>query len=122
MKTKELIKQLQEADPSGELECAIGGNIDIFAVYVTPAYYDGYLEILERDHSQDPYYNVCGGIITGEGDKVKIEAYSIEDAILDNIDLPVNIIGDSQGWYRERVEKYRKETKEVYKIVEEKKK
>jgi len=122
MKTKELIRQLQEADPSGELECAIGGNIDIMSVYEMPAYYDGYLEILERDHSKDPYYNVSGGIITGKGQKIKIEGYSIEDAILDDADFPVKFIGEHCDRYRKSVEKYREEIRQIDKEIEERRK
>jgi len=122
LKTKELIRQLQEADPSGELECAIGGNVDIISVYALPAYYDGYLEILERDHSKDPYYNICGAIITGEGSKVRIDPYSVEDAIFDNVDLPVKIIGDSNNIRRKGIEKYREKAKQIYKEIEDQRK
>ena len=114
MKTKEVIKLLHKADPSGELECGIDGNIDIHAIYTTPTYYDGYLQILERDHSN----NIRRATITGIGTKVKIEMCSIEDAIVDDPDLPVKIIKDPTGYYKKQVEKYRQETKQMYKEIE----
>ncbi len=52
MKTKELIRQLQREDPSGELECCVD-NSDIFFVEHLPAYYDGCLEVLVRDKSSE---------------------------------------------------------------------
>lgn len=121
MKTKELVKKLLDADPSGELECAIDGNIDIIDVYQIPAYYDGYLEILERDHSKDPYYNICGGIITGEGMKVRIQPYSIKDGITDDVDFPVKIIGDNSGHYKEEIENYREKVRLVLEKIEKEK-
>lgn len=50
MKTKDLIAKLQEADPSGELHCCID-NGDIEEVNVEPAYWDGALNIVERDEA-----------------------------------------------------------------------
>ena len=83
MKTKDLIAALQENDPSGEIECCVG-NADIHFVDVEPAYYDGRLQILERDHSKDPYYNIVGAKRTSKGSKVVLHVYSIEDYISDN--------------------------------------
>lgn len=82
MKTKELIRQLQEADPSGELECTVDG-VDIFAVWTEPGYYDGPYEILIRDPDLAPYYDVVGGIISTEGTKVRIRAMSLRTALLE---------------------------------------
>lgn len=44
MKTKELIKKLMEADPSGEIECCIN-NLDIHFVRLDPASYVGALQV-----------------------------------------------------------------------------
>ena len=88
MKTKELIRQLQEADPSGEIEVCVG-NIDIHFVERLPAYYDGRLEVLKRDEDCE-YYNIIGGEFVAEGDKVMINTLMIEDAIWNNPDLPVS--------------------------------
>jgi hypothetical protein len=117
MKTKELIRQLQEADPSGELECCVG-NADIHFVDVEPAYWDGCLQVLKRDES-NPYYNIIGGKYTCRGDKVNVRPLSIGDAIFENQDLPVEFEG-KYGWdyYKERVEHHRKKTEEICNDVE----
>ncbi len=79
MKTKELIKRLQEEDPSGEIEVCVG-NVDIHFVERMPAYYDGSLQVLIRDYNTK-YYNIIGGKYVREGQKVKIHIMSITDAI-----------------------------------------
>jgi hypothetical protein len=92
MKTRELIRRLQEADPSGETECCVD-NHDIFFVERQFAFYDGALEILIRDPTRQPNYDVVGGIIRRTGEKVRIHVLSLEDAIFDSKDgqLPVEI-------------------------------
>jgi len=89
MKTKDLIKLLQEADPEGETECCIG-NADIHFVEKLPAYYDGTLQVLLRDHSKDPYYNICGAKYTSQGSKIQIRSLSITDAIANDKELPID--------------------------------
>ena len=79
MKTKELIKRLQEIDPSGEIECCIM-NMDIHFADLMPAYWDGTLEILKRD-PDCKFYNIIGGKYTQNGPKIKIIPLSITDAI-----------------------------------------
>ena len=51
MKVKDLIKQLQELDPTGEIEVCVG-NSDIIDISLFPAYYDGYLQVLKKDLSK----------------------------------------------------------------------
>ena len=119
MKTKELIRQLQEADPSGELECCVG-NADIFFVDVEPAYWDGCLQVLKRDPAKAPYYDVVGAKYTSKGNKVVVRPLSIRDAILDDENLPVEFdVGDSwQERYQQFVQKHREETKKINQEVE----
>ena len=89
MKVKELIRQLQEADPTGEIEACVG-NIDIHFVSREPAYYDGRLEVLTRDPARTGRcYDICGAEIRSDGDKVQIHILSIQQAIWENPDLPV---------------------------------
>jgi hypothetical protein len=76
MKTKELIRLLQEQDPSGELECCVY-NVDIHCVECLPAFYDGSLQVLKRDHSKNPYYNVIGAAYVDQGHKIVIKPLSI---------------------------------------------
>ena len=76
MKTKELIRLLQEADPTGEEEVCVN-NEDILDVGTEPAYWDGTLQILERDEKLSPYYNVVGATFKREGCKVSIFTHGI---------------------------------------------
>ncbi len=121
MKTKELIRRLQEIDPTGETECCVG-NADIFFVDCTPAYWDGCLQLLKRDPTSK-YYNVIGAKYTTKGQKIVIVTHSIEDAILENSDLPVEYEGFVDGCktkeqYQTTVKKWRKKTRKIDKEVE----
>ena len=89
MKSKELIKQILEADPSGELE-VIAGGIPIYFVDREPAYYDGPLKALIQDKSLR-YYNITGFKYSHKGFKIRLHLMDIEDVLLNNPDLPVDI-------------------------------
>lgn len=88
MKSKELIRRIMEADPSGEEEVCIG-NADILCVQKLPAYYDGTLQLLERDPN-NKFYNVIGAKYKIKGLKISIEPHSIQDAICDDPNLPID--------------------------------
>lgn len=88
MKTKELIKRLHEADPSGEEEVTVG-NTDIHFVCAMEAYWDGCQQILIRDE-KEKCYNIIGGKVRAEGTKIMIHLHSISDAIFSNPKLPVD--------------------------------
>lgn len=75
MKSKELIKQLLEVDPSGETEVCVG-NADIWNLTAEPAYYDGALQVIERDAENRP----VKGRRVRAGQKVNIDTIRIEDA------------------------------------------
>ena len=109
MKTKELIRRLQEADPAGEEECVVG-NHDIFFVENLPAYYDGRRQQLVRDPSKAPYYDVVGARITGTGRKVQIHTLSVADALENNPDMPVEL--DNADCYAAKVARWRQEARE----------
>lgn len=89
MKTKELIRLLQEIDPEGETECCIA-NHDIYYLDKLPAYWDGILEILQRDPSKAPYYDICGAKYTSKGYKINIRSLSITDAIGNDTKLKID--------------------------------
>lgn len=82
MKTKELIRLLQQEDPSGEIECCVG-NLDIHFISREPAYYDGALQVLTRDETETKYYNIIGGKYLRTGEKIQFHTMSISD-ILDD--------------------------------------
>lgn len=53
MKSKELVRRILEADPSGEIECCIG-NADIEGPSVEPAYWDGPLQVFKFNEKGYP--------------------------------------------------------------------
>lgn len=84
MKSKEVIKLLQELDPDGEIEVCVG-NIDIHYIECLPAYYDGTLQVLLRDENKKGY-NIIGAKYCRKGNKLCIVPLSISDAITDRDD------------------------------------
>lgn len=106
MKVKELIRQLQEADPTGEVEACVG-NIDIHFVSCESAYYDGPLQVLQRDPKRTGRcYDICGAELRHDGRKVQIHTLSIRDAIWEDPNLTVSVGGND-----ERVKKWRAEAR-----------
>ncbi len=76
MKSKRLIELLQEIDPSGETEVCIG-NVDIDCIVNMPAYWDGSLQVLQRNENDD----IIGAKYVRTGEKLQIYPLSISDAI-----------------------------------------
>jgi hypothetical protein len=107
MKTSILVKLLQEADPSGELDVCVGKE-DIFIVGREPAYYDGCHEVLIRDWSRSDY-NVVGAEIRCQGEKIRLRTLSIEWAILEDPRLPVACSKS----YAAKVRRWRDEAAEI---------
>lgn len=120
MKTKELIRRLQEADPSGEEECCVG-NADIFFVENQEAYWDGYLQVLERDPAKAPFYDVVGARYVSKGRKINIRPLSISDAIFTNEDLPIDFSECSisnKKYYEKSVSEKREQIRNIKHGVE----
>lgn len=114
MKTKEVIEMLQKADPSGELECVVG-NFPIISAAVLPAYWDGCLQILHRN----PGYTFHAAEYVSGDWKCSIRACPIEDALLDNPDLPVKYDGEyTEKHYKNYVEEERQRVKGIHDSVE----
>ncbi len=82
MKVKDLIKQLNELDPTGEINVCVG-NVDIYFLSKQPAYYDGAYQQLIRDPIKAPYYDVVGGKYIKEGYKIQIYTLPIESILED---------------------------------------
>ena len=78
MKVRELIAELQKADPTGEVEVSIDGRAPFF-VSNEPAYYDGALQTLIRDAKG----SVVGVRIVRGGNKIRIRSMDYEDVIWD---------------------------------------
>ena len=118
MKTKELIRQLQELDPEGNMDCCID-NQDIYMTAIEPSYYDGCKQILIRD-SKNPYYNVIGAKVTSKGQKLNISPLNIKSALWENSDIIIEYDDYSARSYKEEHEKIRKEVKDYEKENKEK--
>lgn len=110
MKTKELIRQLQEKDPSGEMDCCIG-NVDIYFVSVDPSYYDGCKQILIRDE-KNSYYNIIGAKIVSDGQKVVLHELSIKSMLWNDPDSPIEYDEYSERSYKKAHDNIRKEVRE----------
>lgn len=81
MKTKDLIKCLQEIDPKGEFEVCIE-NADIEYIDVLPAYYDGRITVITE---RDEYMCSLQSEVTGSGTKVNLFRHDWTDRYADEI-------------------------------------
>ena len=109
MKTNELIKQLQAIDPTGDREVCIDGSADIYSIHEELAYWDGRLNVLIRDESKKPYYDVVGVKIIHSGTKIVLKSWSADDVIGDDWNTRVEIIGNNNVWAKNDVRSMRKE-------------
>ena len=90
MKTRDLIAQLQAADPSGDLECVIGCD-DIYFVQPLPMYYDGRPWLLVHDEAlRGKAYSIVGLRYPSGGRKVSITTQSAEDVLSEAPDAPID--------------------------------
>jgi hypothetical protein len=120
MKTKELIRLLQEEDPTGEVEVSVG-NVDIHFLTTEPAYWDGSLQVLTRDKSKEPYYNITGGKYVRSGNKIVIHPLSIRDVLWNDPDTAVidyTELGNRADQTREQDDKTRQAARDCEKQVE----
>lgn len=106
MTVKELIEALQKQDPSEEV-CV--GNRPIYFISSEPSYWDGPLQVLIQDKA-NPYYNVKGAKFVRSGSKVQVHILTIEDALLEDPDMPVEC-GNARD--EALVAQWRKEAKEA---------
>ena len=121
MKTKDLIKALSDADPSGELECCVG-NVDVYHVRKLPAYYDGAFEVLVHNESvRGKQWSVIGGKIVRSGYKVQIECISLDDAMFDmRGNFPIEIVGeDPDGHIGKMIDRWRNDNAKILARMEE---
>lgn len=81
MKTKDLIKQLQEIDPEGEMDVCIN-NEDISYIIANPSYYDGRLQkVTKRGDYGVPEETT----ITTQGWKINLTPLDLSDKYIDSI-------------------------------------
>jgi len=99
MKTKELIKRLQELDPSGETEVLIGNRDISKFIYDSPAYWDGRAQVAEFDERGLP---IKSKIITG-GSKICLDSIDIEEKYFDSLvdegkEYPIETYSTPGNW------------------------
>ncbi len=114
MKTKEVIRRLQEADPSGELECVVGGT-DIYFMQREAMYYDGTPVLLVHDPAKrDRCYSVVGLRVPSPNgpDKVQIHLHSPADVFIDHLDCPVEYEPETEH-HKPRIEAIRQECSDI---------
>jgi hypothetical protein len=104
MKTKEVIKLLQEEDPSGELEVSIGG-VDILFIEALPYYYDGRQQVLVKNEKG----NVIGGRYTESGNKVVIHYRGFSDYIWDDENFQIEYGSEHTKKFKEHHDKIRQQ-------------
>ena len=113
MKTKKVIELLQKLDPEGNDEVTVCSR-DIIDILPSPAYYDGSLEVLERDEtlSDVAEFQIVKGIMVSSGRKIVIIPMSIEEALLDNPELPIEVESPNE-WRLMLIEKWREEGRRI---------
>jgi len=111
MKTKELIRQLQEIDPEGEAEVVVGRS-DIYFLEKTAMFYDGLPTILIRDPSKQPYYDVIGFKASCTGTKIMIKTYDYEDVLWNVKDPIIELDYYSKAHLGKDIERIKKEVAE----------
>lgn len=119
MKVKKLIELLQEFDDDGEV-CILteDGNVDIFNIQEMEGYWDGAYQVLDRDW-ECKYYNIIGAKYRTDGSKIVIKPMGIEDALLDNPDLPIEVIDTFvHKGLQKQVDDWRKEVKKIHDDVQ----
>lgn len=110
MKTKELIEQLKKSDPKGDMDVVIG-NEPVHFVHAEPAYWDGLKQVVIKNEKG----NIVGMKYSSEGTKVSIRTFSIQDAIFDDPDFPVefDIEKSNIESYQKMVNNWRKEYRKM---------
>lgn len=116
MKTKELIRQLTELDPDGEMEVCVD-NVDIYFCAIEPSYWDGLQQVLVHDEElRNKCYSIIGGKYIVDGSKLVITTMTIEDAWHEathqNKDFPIEVVGGYDHSFdevKDRVKKWQAE-------------
>lgn len=113
MKVKDLIKELQEADPTGECHVRCGGGGAVFFAEHKEGYWDGPYQYIENDE----FY------ISAEHDKVDVQSINWQDWIWDHdgdyskIHVDMSVYGcraeEKQKEWLEKFEKVSKECKHL---------
>lgn len=114
MKVKKLIELLQEFNDDDEVCMPTeDGNVDIFCLEQKEGYWDGVFQVLERDWTKT-CYNIVGAKYRSDGWKIVIQPHSIQDALIDNPNLPIEVIdGFVDKKMQKRVDEWRQSAKKI---------
>jgi hypothetical protein len=120
MKSKEIIKRLQEIDPTGECEVSFGG--DIFEFVRLPWYYDGRASIFIKNDEGD----IIGMREATEDDGDKIVGYTktLYDLGSDEADhnhysdKKIAYIIEGDDYFKSIFEKGKADTKKIFEEIE----
>ncbi len=118
MKSKDLIRFLQEVDPEGETEVCVD-NEDIYFVERPEAYWDGRLQVLIRDPDKAPYYNVDGIKFVSRGEKIRLNLLPFQDVLLNDSDARMEYDSETTRKRMEKqVEAERAEVRRIFREIE----
>lgn len=114
MKSKELIRLLQEEDPTGEVEVCVH-NADIHYIGISAAYWDGKLQVLKRDPAKAPYFDIVGAKYVVSGSKISIYPMSITDLVCEFPDMEIDYsqLGDRAAAYKASDDKTRAVSRDI---------
>lgn len=103
MKTKDLIKKLQELDPSGETEVFFDDKDSLF-IRVEPMHSGSWAQRLDKNG----YDEVRGATLVGEGNKISVRTISMNELIKRNPNIKISIEGDDEyGVQEDAIEQMR---------------
>ncbi len=109
MKTKELIKQLQQNDPGGEAEVYVGGQPIDYVDSPMPWWYDGRAMLMEKDTFGNVSYVGWGKSFN----KLHLVEFDLGNFLMDNPEFPIDLSGITQhsdiNNFKEMIEKYREQ-------------
>ena len=113
MTTQKLIEELKKADPGGTAEVVVN-NAPIYFVENLPAYWDGHMQVLKQDLSNQ-FYNIRGVKITGKGQKVRLNIMNIEDIISEDPEAEIDL-SELDGFqlksWEAIIDRYREDSRE----------
>ena len=113
MTTQKLIEELKKADPDGTAEVVVN-NAPIYFVENLPAYWDGHMQVLKQDLSNQ-FYNIRGVKITGKGQKVRLNIMNIEDIISEDPEAEIDL-SELDGFqlksWEAIIDRYREDSRE----------
>jgi hypothetical protein len=120
LKTKELIRRLNQLDPSGEIEVVVD-SADIYFLSKEPMYYDGRpIRLLRDPDLEGKAYSITGFEIMETGEKIRIRIMGAADVIADFAEnhRECKIIATAEARYRYHIDDMITDTEAMQQDVE----